>query len=90
MGLSIGHMAYVCLLLINSIATNPAAPYSYGTGFDSYGHPDAVAEGPGIKQRLVLLVGAVRTLMRSEWKFMFLVPLIPINIVVIIYELLLG
>ncbi|KAK4701519.1 immediate early response 3-interacting protein 1, partial [Phenoliferia sp. Uapishka_3] len=102
MGLTIGSIAYVCLLLINSIAilshdrflvplgltssggpsVGSAAPYSYGTGFDSYGHPDAVAEGPGVKQRLVALVGAVRTLLR--------IPLIPINIVVIVYELLLG
>ncbi|KAM0752484.1 Yos1-like protein [Meredithblackwellia eburnea MCA 4105] len=103
MPLTIGSIAYVCLLLINSIAilnhdrflvplgltaSGPHQPhptpqqYSYGPGFDAYGHPDAVAEGPGVKQRLVTLVGAVRTLMR--------IPLIPINCVVIIYELLLG
>lgn len=112
MPLTLGAIAYVCLLLVNSIASkqrfpkprvvelqaddsapfatvravlshdrflvplglsasspqpsSTAAPYAYGTGFDSYGHPDAVTEGPGVKQRLVTLVGAVRTVMRSE------------------------
>lgn len=58
---------------------------------------------PGVKARLVNLIGAVRTLMRSKQKPLVLarvgpltmlrslaVPLIGINILVIMYELLLG
>ncbi|BGP37338.1 hypothetical protein JCM10450v2_001245 [Rhodotorula kratochvilovae] len=59
----------------------------YNAGFDAYGMPTQGAAGgqggePGVKMRAVQLVDAVRTLMR--------IPLIPINIVVIFYELLFG
>lgn len=63
-------------------------------------------QGQSIKYKIINLISAVRTLMRSKWFFRFflkksialfihsfcflLVPLIGINIVVIIYELLLG
>lgn len=61
------------------------------TGFGDQG-------GPGVKSRLINLIGAVRTLLRSEFTFSrrrttlinCLVPLIIINIVVILYELVLG
>lgn len=60
----------------------PQTP-GYGA-YDAYGGNigQGQQEGPSIKERLVGLMGAVRTLMR--------IPLIPINIVVIVYELLLG
>ncbi|GAA6000563.1 hypothetical protein JCM10207_004552 [Rhodosporidiobolus poonsookiae] len=57
----------------------------YGAGFDAYGMPVQPQYGGqevSVKQRAVQLVDAVRTLMR--------IPLIPINIVVIVYELLFG
>ncbi|SCV68021.1 BQ2448_142 [Microbotryum intermedium] len=67
---------------------NPVSP-SYQTGFETYGGSigDAGAGGVGgdgisIKSRAIMLVDAIRTLMR--------IPLIPINIVVIVYELVLG
>jgi len=50
--------------------------YDQGAG---YGNP---APDVGVKGRLVYLISAVRTVMR--------IPLIGINIVVIIYELILG
>lgn len=59
-----------------------------------------------MKARLVNLIGAVRTVMRSEWAWLqvrcnetglssegilrFAVPLIGLNIAIITYELLLG
>ncbi|BGP53370.1 hypothetical protein JCM8202_000311 [Rhodotorula sphaerocarpa] len=60
---------------------------AYG-GFDAYGMPLQGQMGggsngdPGIKMRAIQLVDAVRTLMR--------IPLIPINLVIILYELLWG
>ncbi|KAH9818529.1 Yos1-like protein [Melampsora americana] len=91
----LGNILYVSLLLINSLAilneerflarigwsssrTNfrQAAPQFHDPGISS------IDAGPGVKERLVNLIGAVRTLMR--------IPLIGINIVVIIYELILG
>ncbi|GAA5884955.1 hypothetical protein JCM6882_007169 [Rhodosporidiobolus microsporus] len=57
-----------------------------GAGFDAYGVPVQQSYGNSgevsVKQRAVQLVDAVRTLMR--------IPLIPINIAVCLYELLLG
>ncbi|GAA5831107.1 hypothetical protein JCM11251_005146 [Rhodosporidiobolus azoricus] len=57
-----------------------------GAGFDAYGVPVQQNYGGGgevgVKQRAVQLVDAVRTLMR--------IPLIPINVVLILYLLLLG
>ncbi|GAA5841455.1 hypothetical protein JCM3775_004635 [Rhodotorula graminis] len=61
---------------------------AYNSGFDAYGMPvqgnmaGAGGQEAGIKMRAVQLVDAVRTLMR--------IPLIPINIVVIVYEVLFG
>ncbi|GAA5979379.1 hypothetical protein JCM10908_002901 [Rhodotorula pacifica] len=63
---------------------------AYG-GFDAYGMPIQGQMGggggggggdPGIKMRAIQLVDAIRTLMR--------IPLIPINIVIILYEVILG
>ncbi|POY70732.1 hypothetical protein BMF94_6142 [Rhodotorula taiwanensis] len=60
---------------------------AYG-GFDAYGMPIQGQMGggaggdPGIKMRAIQLVDAIRTLMR--------IPLIPINLVVILYEVLMG
>ncbi|TNY23377.1 Yos1-like protein [Rhodotorula diobovata] len=61
---------------------------AYSAGFDAYGMPVQGSMGgggggeAGVKMRAVQLVDAVRTLMR--------IPLIPINIVVIFYEVLFG
>ncbi|KAK4046630.1 hypothetical protein OIV83_005913 [Microbotryomycetes sp. JL201] len=59
----------------------PPTAYSQ---YDAYGQQmqSSYDNDIGLKQRLVTLVDAVRTLMR--------IPLIPINIVVILYELILG
>ncbi|GAA6059704.1 hypothetical protein JCM10212_000232 [Sporobolomyces blumeae] len=96
-----GSVAYFALLMINAVAVLSKerflAPLGLTTshfhhqhqmaqGYDAYGMPTgAMAGGSGdvsVKMRAVQLVDAVRTLMR--------IPLIPINIAVIIYEILFG
>lgn len=89
---ALGSVAYVSLLLVNSVAilsekrflaplnltgNAQSTTQSYGTGFESYGNVSNVGEeGPGIKQRAVALVGAVRTLMRSEPSLPHITPLL--------------
>ncbi|KXN86263.1 Protein transport protein yos1 [Leucoagaricus sp. SymC.cos] len=93
-----GTMLQVSLLLVNAIAIlneerflarigwasprgrqaqNPAVGYNQGYDQTGYGDQDV-----GVKARLVELINAVRTLMR--------IPLIVVNILVILYELLWG
>jgi len=98
--LSIGTMIYVALLLINAIAvlneerfltrigwssTKPQVanqPYNqpYGQPYDQHGY--GVQGDGGVKGRLINLISAVRTLMR--------IPLIAANLIIIVYELILG
>jgi len=94
-----GSILLVSLLLVNAIAilneerflariglassSRPAREtanvgYNQG-GYDQTGYGD---QDIGVKARLIDLISAVRTLMRM--------PLIPINIVVILYELVWG
>lgn len=49
-----------------SAASNSAYGGGYGGGFDNYGAPNA-GEGPGMKERMITLVAAIRTVMRSKW-----------------------
>ena len=72
--------------------------YSLNDPSAAYGNTGMqVQEGPGVKARLINLLTAVRTLMRSKLTFLdcrlhsirshgYAVPLIILNIVVIIYE----
>lgn len=96
--------------------TTPNSNYQpgagYGNGFESFGNVQGNVGGGGggdemgVKMRAIMLVDAVRTIMRSQSNQVLpecdsdrelmgvtwacAVPLIPINIVVIVYELLLG
>ncbi|EJU06581.1 Yos1-like protein [Dacryopinax primogenitus] len=94
MAFSLGTILYVTLLLVNAIAvlneerflariglsTQTSNPSTYNPSFDqSYGGGPS---GPSVRDQLVNLIGAVRTLLR--------LPLIAANVVVIVYELLLG
>lgn len=93
-----GTMLQVSLLLVNAIAIlneerflvrigwassrgrqaqNPNV--GYNQGYDQMGYGD---QDIGVKARLIELINAVRTLMR--------IPLIVINVLVILYELLWG
>jgi len=94
----LGTIFKVALLLINSLAVlneerflarigwlsasqQPRDSQSAYQAYDQSGY-GVTQQDIGIKARLVDLISAVRTLMR--------IPLIIINIIVIIYELLLG
>ncbi|KAF8631949.1 hypothetical protein AX15_002111 [Amanita polypyramis BW_CC] len=94
----LGTILKVALLLINSIAVlneerflarigwlstshQPRDANSVYQAYDQSGY-GVVQQDVGIKARLIDLISAVRTLMR--------IPLIIINIIVIVYELLLG
>ncbi|KAI1795115.1 Yos1-like protein [Ganoderma leucocontextum] len=96
----LGRLLYVFLLMTNALAvlsedrflarigwgTPQAQPVNQGFGqsyppqYDQQGYP--AGQDVGVKGRLINLISAVRTLMR--------IPLIGLNLVVIIYELLLG
>ncbi|KAI0638056.1 Yos1-like protein [Trametes polyzona] len=98
--LSLGTILYVALLLINAMAVlsedrflarigwssaqaqpvNPGFGQPYAQAYDQAAYPGA--QDVGLKGRLINLISAVRTLMR--------IPLIGLNLVIIIYELILG
>ncbi|CDK29266.1 unnamed protein product [Kuraishia capsulata CBS 1993] len=83
----LGTLFYSCLFVVNAIAVLSEDRFLNRIGWGSSG---AVATGfefqqPGdtnVKSRLVNLISATRTLLR--------IPLIAINMVVIVYELVLG
>ncbi|OCH92876.1 Yos1-like protein [Obba rivulosa] len=93
--LTLGTILYVGLLLINamailsedrflarigwSTAQAQMANQPYAQPYDQAGYP---GQDVGMKARLINLIGAVRTLMR--------IPLIGLNLVIIVYELILG
>jgi len=93
----LGVILYVTLLLINAMAIlsedrflarigwSSAPPSNVNAGFhqpyDQTGYGVAQPD-VGVKVRLINLIGAVRTLMR--------IPLIGLNLVVIVYQVLLG
>jgi len=93
----LGVILYVTLLLINAMAIlsedrflarigwsstqPPNVNPSFHQPYDQTGYGVA-QQDVGVKVRLINLIGAVRTLMR--------IPLIGLNLVVIIYQLLLG
>ncbi|KAF8524609.1 Yos1-like protein [Hysterangium stoloniferum] len=120
MGLSIGNIIYIAVLLVNAIAilseerflarigwsTQQAQPGQQGFAqpYDAYGG-GATQGDISMKGKMINLIGAVRTLMRSElcchkgahvfnllicFSVLFTVPLIGINLVIIVYELVLG
>ena len=91
----LGNIFYVSLLLINSLAILNEDRFLARIGWSTkmlnqmnnpiqFQDPSMIssAHASSVKERLINLIGAVRTLMR--------IPLIGLNIVVIIYELLLG
>ncbi|CEH14680.1 Predicted membrane protein [Ceraceosorus bombacis] len=97
MASTLGSLLYISLLLVNAIAILNEERFLARVGWSTVStQPNSAAafdpagfngqqlgsEGPGVKARLISLIGAVRMLLR--------VPLIALNIVVIIYELLLG
>lgn len=94
--LFLGGIFYIGLLLVNAVAVLSEDRFLARIGWSSIQPPNSVGFQPtydgggygnpvqdiGVKGRLINLISAVRTVMR--------IPLIGINIVVIIYELILG
>ncbi|KAG0709626.1 Yos1-like protein [Suillus ampliporus] len=94
--LTLGTILYVSLLLINAMAVLSEDRFLAKIGWSSVQNPNAGFQPPydqsgygytqqqdaGVKVRLINLISAVRTLMR--------IPLIGLNLVVIVYELILG
>ncbi|TPX47878.1 hypothetical protein SeLEV6574_g02388 [Synchytrium endobioticum] len=86
-GFGLGTVFYVSVLLINAIAVLHEERFLARIGFTAastshqpggFGDP----QQPSVKARLIILIGAVRTLLR--------IPLVIVNVLIIIYELLLG
>lgn len=84
----LGKLIYVVLLVINGIAVLSEDRFLNRIGWgstsgqaDQYGF-NAGDSDTSVKTKLINLISAIRTLLR--------VPLIAINIVVIVYELILG
>ncbi|KAI0268197.1 Yos1-like protein [Gloeopeniophorella convolvens] len=95
--LFLGGIFYIGLLLINAVAVLSEDRFLARIGWSSVQPPNNVGfqqnydqgagygnqgQDIGVKGRIINLISAVRTLMR--------IPLIGINIIVIVYELLLG
>ncbi|KAK9369634.1 Yos1-like protein [Lipomyces kononenkoae] len=80
----LGRLFYVLLLLINSIAVLSEDRFLARIGWSSVTVDNGFggADSSSVKNRMINLISAVRTLMR--------IPLIGLNATVIIYELLLG
>ncbi|KAH8552342.1 Yos1-like protein, partial [Umbelopsis sp. PMI_123] len=81
MALGLGQLFYVLLLFINAIAVLNEERFLGRIGWSAQQEPGFGEQGQSIKYKIVNLISAVRTLLR--------IPLIGINILVIIYELLL-
>ncbi|KAI8086677.1 Yos1-like protein [Halteromyces radiatus] len=84
MALGLGQLFYVLLFFINGIAVLSEERFLARIGWSAQMEPAGFGggESQSIKYKIINLISAVRTLMR--------IPLIGINIVVIIYELILG
>ncbi|OZJ03002.1 Protein transport protein YOS1 [Bifiguratus adelaidae] len=81
MALLLGQLIYVMLLFINAIAVLSEDRFLARVGW-GHAEPGFGDQGQSVKSKIVNLISAVRTLLR--------IPLIGINIVIVIYELILG
>ncbi|KAI9244458.1 Yos1-like protein [Phascolomyces articulosus] len=83
MALGLGQLFYAVLLFINAIAVLSEERFLARIGWSGQVDPGfGVEQSQSVKYKIVNLISAVRTLMR--------IPLIAINVIVIVYELLLG
>ncbi|ABN64832.1 predicted protein [Scheffersomyces stipitis CBS 6054] len=91
----LGKLLYVIILTVNGIAVlsedrflnrigwgSSASSPNGGGQFQQYGNGFDQNDGTSVKTKIINLIGAIRTLLR--------IPLIAINVVVILYELILG
>ncbi|CAO3587370.1 unnamed protein product [Absidia cylindrospora] len=85
MSLGLGQLFYVLLFFINGIAVLSEDKFLARIGWSAQMETNGFGGDPqsqSVKNKIINLISAVRTLMR--------IPLIGINVVVIIYELILG
>ncbi|KAI9494458.1 Yos1-like protein [Zychaea mexicana] len=83
MALGLGQLFYAVLLFINAIAVLSEERFLARIGWSAQVEPGfGVEQSQSVKYKIINLISAVRTLMR--------IPLIAINVIVIVYELLLG
>ncbi|SAM09341.1 hypothetical protein [Absidia glauca] len=85
MALGLGQLFYALLFFINGIAVLSEDRFLARIGWSAQMEPNGFSGDPqsqSVKHKIIHLISAVRTLMR--------IPLIAINIVVIVYELILG
>lgn len=88
----LGALFYAALLFINAVAVLSEDRFLARIGWGSNGHQTSQQQGfydnyqststEGVKTRLISLITATRTLLR--------IPLVVVNTVVIVYELVLG
>ncbi|ORY66144.1 Yos1-like protein [Pseudomassariella vexata] len=80
-----GNLIYTCVLLINAIAVLSEDRFLARIGYSSSTYDPAFgagAEAQSMKGKVVNLISSVRTLTR--------IPLIAVNVVIILYELVFG
>ncbi|KAI0021036.1 Yos1-like protein [Xylariomycetidae sp. FL0641] len=81
----LGNLLYVSVLLVNAIAILSEDRFLARINLSSSSYDPAFGAGPGaesVKGKIINLIASVRTLMR--------IPLIAINTLIILYELVLG
>ncbi|KAK6357244.1 hypothetical protein TWF718_001565 [Orbilia javanica] len=77
-----GNLFYVAVLLVNAVAVLSEDRFLARIGWAGQQDQGFGGGDVSIKAKLINLISAIRTLMR--------IPLIIVNIVIIVYELLLG
>ncbi|XP_065911042.1 immediate early response 3-interacting protein 1-like [Dysidea avara] len=82
MGFAIGSLFEASLLFINAVAILNEDRFLVKVGWGKDYRNEGFGDSSGIKYQLIQLITSVRTLLR--------VPLMAVNILVILYELLLG
>ncbi|KAJ3153242.1 hypothetical protein HDU89_000871 [Geranomyces variabilis] len=81
--MSLGTILYVCLLFINAIAVLHEERFLARIGLGTLASQSQFGDqSASIKYKLINLISAIRTLLRF--------PLVGINIIVIVYELIFG
>ncbi|KAL0076092.1 Yos1-like-domain-containing protein [Phycomyces blakesleeanus] len=106
MSLGLGQLFYVLLCFINAVAVLSEDRFLAKIGWNAQSDAGFGSDQTqSIKSKMVNLISAVRTLMRSKFRLKMdskkkrkmlklnifvVVPLIAINIIVIIYEIILG
>ncbi|KAK0746337.1 Yos1-like protein [Schizothecium vesticola] len=79
-----GNLIYIAILIVNAIAILSEDRFLARIGFSTSTHDGAFGQGPdmSMKAKIVNLIASVRMVMR--------IPLIVINTLIILYELVLG